>query len=231
MITEEFIKKANLVHNNKYDYSLTKFVRSKFKIKIICPIHGEFEQRAGHHLSGCGCVSCGGRQKSNTEEFIAKANLVHNNKYDYSSSEYVTARSKVKIICPSHGEFIQYAYSHLAGYGCSMCYGSKGEKEIVKILNESGIDFERQKTYEGCKNINVLRFDFYIPSENILIEYNGIQHYKYRNFFGEIEEFNTLQKNDKIKEDYCSKNNIKLITIPYTEFNNIKNIIESYLEV
>ena len=58
LTTDEFIKKAKKIHENKYDYSLTKYVNSKTKIKIICPIHGIFEQTPNNHLKGCGCPKC-----------------------------------------------------------------------------------------------------------------------------------------------------------------------------
>jgi hypothetical protein len=55
---ESFIKKANEVHFNKYDYSLVDYVNNKLKIKIVCPFHNIFEQTPGHHLSSGGCSVC-----------------------------------------------------------------------------------------------------------------------------------------------------------------------------
>lgn len=59
MNTYEFIRRANLKHNNKYDYSKVKFVNSQTKVCIICPEHGEFWQQANNHLQGNGCPKCG----------------------------------------------------------------------------------------------------------------------------------------------------------------------------
>ena len=126
LTTEDFITKANLVHNNKYDYSLTNYIGNKVKLDIICPIHGNFTQSPHHHLSGIGCNICG-REKTiisrrlTTEDFITKANLVHNNKYEYSRVEYFNDRTKIKIICPIHGEYTQRPIAHLQGCGCQKC--------------------------------------------------------------------------------------------------------------
>ena len=56
---EDFINKANIIHNNKYDYSKVKYINSRTKICIICPIHGEFWQIPNLHLRGNGCFKCG----------------------------------------------------------------------------------------------------------------------------------------------------------------------------
>lgn len=120
--TEEFIEEAKKVHGDKYDYSKTIYNGSDKFVTIICPIHGEFKQRANGHLRGGGCLKCIGRNKS-TEEYIQQARKVHNDKYDYSKVNYVKGLRKITIICPEHGEFQQSAIAHLRGAGCKMCCG------------------------------------------------------------------------------------------------------------
>ena len=117
----DFINKANLIHNNKYDYSKVKYVNNSTKVCIICPEHGEFWQTPRSHLIGQGCPLCNGTFKLTNQEFIEKANKIHNNKYDYSRVEYVNNCTKVCIICPEHGEFWQTPHHHLNGHGCSKC--------------------------------------------------------------------------------------------------------------
>ena len=117
----DFINKANLIHNNKYDYSKVEYVNNSTKVCIICPEHGEFWQTPRNHLIGQGCPLCNGTFKLTNQEFIEKANLIHNNKYDYSKVEYVNNCTKVCIICPKHGEFWQTPHHHLNGHGCSKC--------------------------------------------------------------------------------------------------------------
>ena len=125
--TEIFIKKANLKHHNKYDYSKVDYVDSKTKVCIICPKHGEFWQLPSKHLSGDGCKYCGYEKlhiikKKKTEKFISDAKKVWGEKYDYSKVEYVNNQTKVCIICPKHGEFWQTPANHLYGYeGCKEC--------------------------------------------------------------------------------------------------------------
>ena len=79
---EEFINLVNEKHSNKYDYSLVKYTNSKYKIRIICPIHGEFEQFPHHHLTGSGCRECVSKPVLNTKKFIERAKKIHTNKYD-----------------------------------------------------------------------------------------------------------------------------------------------------
>ena len=123
---EGFIKKARLVHGNKYDYSKVNYANNATKLCIICPKHGEFWQTPNGHLSGQGCPKCGlensrEKQASTKEEFIKKAREKHGDKYDYSKVEYINANTKVCIICPQHGEFWQRPNSHLSGHGCHKC--------------------------------------------------------------------------------------------------------------
>ena len=118
----DFINRANIVHNFKYDYSSTNYTLSKNKIIVKCPIHGEFSIRASHHLSGIGCKKCSFSQlKKSQTEFIEEALKVHGNKYDYSITVYSGARDMVSIICPIHGKFEQMASSHIRGFGCKKC--------------------------------------------------------------------------------------------------------------
>ena len=126
--TEEFIKDAIRIHEQKYDYSLVKYINNQIKIKIICKEHGEFLQSPNAHLSPQNCPICNifnsiQRHTLTTEEFIQKAISIHSNKYDYSLVKYIGSNKKVKIICKEHGEFLQSPNSHLVGQGCSSCVG------------------------------------------------------------------------------------------------------------
>jgi len=222
--TEIFINKANIVHNNKYDYSETNYISANIKVKIKCPIHGIFEQIPNSHLRTNGCSLCSG-SKTNINFFIEKANIIHNNKYDYSKTEYISSNKKLKIICPIHGEFLQTPHSHLSGNGCSICSSSRGELTIKNFLAKNNFNFEQQKKFDDCKNKQKLSFDFYLNNYNVLIEFDGRQHFMAINFFGGEKGLKLRQANDKIKNDYCKKKNIRLIRISY----KVKNI-EEYLE-
>ncbi len=219
----DFIDKSIIKHNNKYDYSLVKYVNNNTNVKIICPEHGIFEQIPKLHLHrGNGCPFCSGK-RMNTEFFIKKNMLTHNNKYDYSLVEYKSAFEEVIIICPKHSEFKQKAYIHSNGSGCPICKSSKSEKEIISILEELKVEYIHQKSFDDCKYINKLIYDFYIPKFNMCIEYNGIQHYKSVKFFGGDDGLKITKKRDNIKKQYCKNNNINYKIISYKD--NIKNKI------
>ena len=220
LTTKEFIEKAKLIHGEKYDYSAVKYVNNSSKILIICHEHGEFLQTPNDHLSGCGCKKCSIINKSNkikstTDIFIKNANLVHNNKYDYSKVNYINNRTKICIICPEHGEFWQTPHSHLNGRGCPHCNESHMENEIENILNENKIKYilHERKIFK-----NRLELDFYMPEYKIAIECQGLQHFSPIKYFGGNEDFEKRKKNDELKKFLCEQNGIRLIY-----YSNIKN--------
>ena len=220
---EEFIKKSNIVHNNKYIYTAINYINNKTNICIICPEHGEFWQRPDHHLMGCGCPECKiARIKniltSNNEEFIEKANKIHKNKYDYSKSNYVNNRTKICIVCPEHGEFWQSPDKHLMMEGCPKCSHkiSKPEDEIIKIIQE----VNPQQRNRGL--IEKREIDIYIPSLKLGIEYNGLRWHSEK--FGKYYEYHL----DKLNK--CNEQGIKLIQIFEDEWINRREICESKLK-
>ena len=136
LYTKNFIKKANFKHNNKYDYSKTKYKSSSCKIIITCPEHGDFEQTPNSHLSGHGCGKCSKNYNYSTEQFIEKAKFIHDDKFDYSKTLYLNARTKVIIICSKHGEFTQVPNNHLNGQGCPKCKIDKSTIELKSTTEE-----------------------------------------------------------------------------------------------
>lgn len=156
LTNKEIIKKFHEHHGNKYDYSLVNYKNLKTKIKIICPIHGIFEQTPDSHKSK-GCPLC---SKIDTNDFINNAILVHVDKYDYKHVNYISAKTKIKIICNKHGIFEQTPNNHLSGKGCPRCFDSKGENLIRNFLESNNIKYINQKTFKDCKYKKSLRFDF-----------------------------------------------------------------------
>lgn len=123
---EEFIVRASVVHNNRYDYSLCTFLGVVTPITIICPKHGEFTQTPMGHLNGRGCRLCAmeslaDSKRLGTDAFIRKASEIHGSKYDYSEVTYTNNLTKVNIICDIHGGFMQTPKNHLSGSGCKYC--------------------------------------------------------------------------------------------------------------
>jgi len=126
LTTDEFIKKAKLIHGDTYLYNKTKYVRFDDPVTIECKHHGIFEQKPTNHIKGAGCIKCGinkisNKFISNTKDFISKAIKIHGNRYDYKDIEYTHSRQKVKIKCSTHGTFEQTPSTHLKGSGCQKC--------------------------------------------------------------------------------------------------------------
>jgi len=213
-----FISESNKVHNYKYIYSKSIYKNALSKIEIICPKHGSFFQRTEAHLRGQGCSKCNFEsQNKTTKEFIVDAIKVHGNKYDYSKVNYKNNYTKVKIVCKKHGCFLQISNSHLNGRGCPNCNTSKGELKIKKYLDSYNINYIQQKTFKDCKYKRFLKFDFYLPEENVCIEYDGIQHFQPIKYFGGEKAFNKTKIRDNIKNNYCNEKNIQLIRIKYNQ--------------
>lgn len=114
---EQFIIKASKKHNSFYDYSLVKYINAITKVKIICPIHGIFEQQPNNHLFGQRCVRCMGdnvrkAKKYSIKKWIKKFQEIHGSRYDYSKMKEFNGsgsltKNKIIIICKKHGEFLQ----------------------------------------------------------------------------------------------------------------------------
>jgi hypothetical protein len=223
---ETFIIESHKIHNNKYDYSMVQYKNNITKIKIICSKHGVFEQTPNSHISQkCGCPKCANVSIPSTQYFIEKSIEIHGNKYDYSKSNYINSRTKICIICKKHGKFCQIASTHLRGCGCPKCQRSKGEEQIANWLKEHNINYKCQFKFKNCKNKNLLSFDFFLPEMNICIEFDGKQHFQPISEFGGLIKFNKQKINDNIKNQYCYIHNIKLIRIPYYDYNNIDIIL------
>lgn len=224
-----FIKKSKLIHFNKYDYSLVEYIGSHDKVRIICKDHGIFHQRANSHYQGAGCPKCRGYNKT-TGDFIKEAIEKYGSRFDYSKVNYIAVRTDITIICKKHGEFNITPSQHLRGVSCKKCSGSIGVNCISNFLEDKCISHKREKTIKGClspKN-KLLQFDFYLPERDIYIEYDGGQHFKSVKFWGGKEGFEERKIRDKIKDDFCSKNGIKLYRISYLE--NIEERLKEVLD-
>jgi len=163
--TEEFIKKSNIVHNYKYDYSKVDYKTSSEKVIIICKIHGEFTHRPFAHLRGEECRKCSiitgaitasaNNSKINTEEFIKKARIIYGDKFDYSKVNYKTSKTKIIIICRIHGEFEQSPDSYLKGNNCDHCNQIVNGQITVEEFIECAIKIHDKKyNYEDISCIS-----------------------------------------------------------------------------
>ena len=211
--TEDFINDARKVHGNKYDYSKVVYKNNKEKVIIICPEHGEFEQSPDKHLIGRGCPECGKKlisiaRTDTFDDFLRKAKKVHGDKYDYSKAEYVNSLVKIRITCPTHGDFWQVPSSHLRGVGCPYCRESRLERRIEHFLETKGVNYEKLQHFEW---LGKQHLDFFLPEYNTAIECQGRQHFMPVEAFGGKEEFEKCVKRDEMKKQLCKENKVNLI--------------------
>jgi len=153
---DEFIQEANIIHNNKYDYTKTNYINSKTKIIVICSTHGEFKICPSHHInSRSGCQKCSGNHRYTTEEYINEAKIIHGEYIDYSKVNYINAHTEIILICHVHGEFRIKPYNHLQRLNpCSQCTdfrGSKG-KTYEEFINKAKLIHGTNYNYSKSKN-------------------------------------------------------------------------------
>ena len=230
---DEFIREAQSIHHNKYDYSKVEYANNKTKVCIVCPEHGEFWQTPSDHLNGKGCPQCAGNVRCDKDTFIEKAKRIHNDRYDYSKVEYVNAHTKVCIICPEHGEFWQTPNNHLNGNGCPLCKNRKigdGLRDTVEDFTKKSNEIHditdclkalspQQRNREILRNREI---DVYIPPLKLGIEYNGLHWHSER--LGKDKNYHL----DKLNK--CNEQGIKLIQIFEDEWINHREICESKLK-
>jgi hypothetical protein len=236
---EQFIIESKQINGDKYDYSLVEYISNYKKVILICnkcshkfgvtPINNIFRRS---ECPKCSKIESKTKMSSNNSEFIQKCILLNKNiYYSFDKIEYINNKIKVIITCKKHGDFLVKPNYFLLDRGCSKCSRSKGETRVSEVLNKLNINFNVQKTFEACVNVRKLEFDFYLPDYNVCIEFDGQQHFKPIKRFGGDVEFKNVKKRDEIKNKYCLENNIKLIRIPYYDFNNTEEILKKELNI
>lgn len=136
---EAFETKARKVHNNYYpEYNKNTFTKALDPVDILCPEHGWFQQVGHYHLAGSGCAKCfRDRRTISLQEFIVRSNIAHNFFFDYALVSYINNRTKVKIVCPTHGMFEQVPEHHMNGNnGCRKCFGKDVKKRFEHTMEE-----------------------------------------------------------------------------------------------
>ncbi len=215
---------------------------NRTEILYICPKHGLIWQRMFTHLRGHVCKYCGRDKniKNATKtkaikftDFEERAFNKHGLKYtwphmtqDWWDINYNGSKTKIVVNCKKHGLFPTNINRFLQGSGCPTCNESRGEVQIRIFLEENNINFISQKKLGGTNQ----SFDFFIPSKNLAIEFDGRQHFESDPFFGGEEAFAHRQKLDKQKNNFALENNINIIRIPYWNFDRINEILKYSLQ-
>lgn len=189
-------------------------------------------------LGGEGCPECkkvviSELKRKPQEQYIEELKEIWGDKIillgEYQTTDTPTLHRRNK--CGLEWEANPHAL--LARHGCPRCNMSRGELRIEKWLNDHDIKFVHNKcvfdwlvTKKGAK----MKPDFYLPEYNLVIEFNGIQHYESVEYFGGIETLTETQERDKIKKGILLEHQINTFEIPYWEFENIEDILSNLFE-
>lgn len=221
MTTDDFIERSKIIHKNKYTYDKTKYINIFEKVIITCPEHGDFIQKPNEHVCGYGCYRCAGFIRT-TDDFIKKANIVHNNKYNYKKVVYESARKKITISCNDHGDFLQSPNDHLSGNGCQKCAKtgfSKSCLEWLENLSKKENIFIQHAGNLGEKSVifdgKTYKLDGFCKENNTVYEFHGDL------WHGNPKIYNSNDKNPFNKKTYGElyKKTIERENIIKTKYN------------
>ena len=237
LTTEEFIEKMETRFPNKFKYDKTKYINTKEKVEVFCKRCKEyFWQKPSKLLMGFGHDKCAlersiETRRVNIEEFIKRSRESHSIEYGYGKVKFLNVTDNIEIYCPKCKKyFFQIAKEHMEGSNCPDCIIWKGEEKIKDILEIKNIEYIRRYTFDNLKDIDFLSYDFLLPKYNVLIEYNGNQHYSFNSYFHKtLHDFHKQKHHDWLKRKYAISNNFKLISIPYWDFKNIEKILTKSL--
>lgn len=206
-------------------------------VKLICPKHRDKGIQTKYwetlRMASIGCPFCYGRYKT-TEEVSKELNSI-NDTYDYLS-EYKRFEDNAICRCKICGNIWETTIASLKhGSGCPRCAMSHGEKVVIGVLEKLDINYIPQHTFEDCVLVNKLKFDFYLPTYNTIIEYDGEQHYTPIDFANRghdwaVEAFKRNKQRDAFKNEYCKTKGINLLRIPYWEYENTETIIIDFIK-
>lgn len=213
---------------------------SNEKIWWVCPNgHEDYSSSiSNRNRGGCGCPKCSPALKYTIEKV---REFVESQGHILISRKYINCKEKLKVRCPECKEIFLISFDNFRrGKRCPHCSISKGAKKVEEELISLGFkkkrDFVREKAFDDCFYKKRLRFDFYLPKYNLLIEYQGEQHYFPVKFGGksDLESKKRFQENlirDNLKIEYSKTKNIKLLIIPYWEKKNIRKILSTELNL
>lgn len=196
--------------------------KSQTKVKCTCDCGNHIETFLTYLTSGnttsCGCVQKARAAEVNQKDFT---DMVSSYGVKLLRQDYQNDRGCWMWVCECpccHAEFTALPAKVMNGHitSCGCARQSSGERLVKSWLEDHGVEYIPQYRYDDCVDKDVLPFDFYLTDFNTCIEYHGRQHYFSTPIFGGDEAFETLQRHDQIKRNYCQENNISLLELPYT---------------
>lgn len=134
---DDIIKKNEKVHGGKYSFERTVYVNNHTDFIVTCPIHGDFKIKPNNFFNGGGCQECAKVKRRTTEEVREILKNIYGNKYDFSESEFINARTPIKAICPIHGEFEKHIDDLMRGRACQECSRISKMKTIEEFIQDA----------------------------------------------------------------------------------------------
>ena len=211
-------------------------------LKFICPCSPDIiqEKRWSAFLQSPHCSLCFKKEEKNKyreSKFKELQDFCQKIGYQLLSNltDYQNMQTKILVNCPKHGSFATTFAHLLEGKGCPYCAKTKsnGEIAIAQFLDANNIKYIRQKSFDDLKVINKLRYDFYLPEYNLLIEYQGEYHdgtvHKLNSKRQTSKDLEEQQHRDKLKKQYALDHNINFLEIWYWDFKNIEQILRKEL--
>lgn len=235
---EEFINEVNIKNPNVE--ILSKYINAKTKVLRKCKICGHICYMLPADImngvcAGCASIKMHDKFAKTQEEF----SLGFNEKYgsDYliiGTYKNIDSYISIKhLLCNNIFEFKPANMYNHAIHICPYCYpkNSNGERAIENFFYNNEIPFDLHKTFKDLRGVNngLLSYDFYLENYNLLIEFQGIQHYKPVDKFGGEKQFKIQLEHDKRKREYACNHNIELLKIPYFDIDNIDSILSKKL--
>ena len=234
---DNFESKAQIIHNNKYNYFNSIYNKSNTKLNVTCKIHGDFEITPNNHLKGKGCPDCGqiNSSVSKFKSFDEYHNLFinkHGTVYNYSCVEWVNASTKINVMCKKHGEFEILPYAHKNGAGCPSC-SNQYSKKSIEWLNYLSIKYNlniQHALNNGEKYIfGKNKADGYCEENNTIYEFHGDFWHGNPNLYNPDKinprngkKFGELFKKTLHKELSCRQLGYNYICIWETDWNKFK---------
>ena len=242
MTLDGFLASAQATHGTRYDYSLAELPHGgQTMVAIICRKHGRFTQRAAKHLTGQGCTPCylekaaermrnadySHRSRTRAQVMNEVDELFGRGQYtlleDVGDDERVKRSTPVRVTCttPGHGVWSTDVDNLLSSHGCPNCKASKGERSVRCVLEAVGVSFETEVGFPTLRDRGPLRYDFAIPEQRVLIEFDGAFHFAplaYKELSSEAvgSLWESMQRRDRIKDEWPPLNGWRLVRLKDT---------------